>query len=163
MALSSSFPAVDPRPVARRALVNSTGLSIGSGYSPNAQLGNAFAFTGATRKTGGYGMVSTATIVDKANVLGAVDLWLFSRSVSPISTNGSTLSFSDSDMNYYVGTISFPAPTAMVNNRAIAVPAIGLNYQCQDSTLYGFLCTLTTHNGFNDAADIVLGLTMYLL
>ena len=162
MALSSSFPAVDPRPVARRALVNSTGLSTGSGYSPNMQLGGAFAFTGATRKTGGYGMVSTATIVDKANVLGAVDLWLFSRSITSAG-NGNTLSFSDSDLNYYVGTISFPAPTAMVNNRAIAVPAIGLNYQCQDSTLYGYLCTLTSHSNFNDGADIVLGLTMYLL
>jgi len=162
MALSSSFPAVDPRPTVRRVLVNSSGLTTGGGgYVPNSQLGNALVFTGATRKSGGYGMISTATVVDKANTLGAIDLWLFSQSVTP-AQDGSAISFSDSDMNYYVGTISFPAPTNLINNRAISVPAIGLNYQCQDTSLYGYIATLTAHNAFNSVDDLVVGLTLYM-
>ncbi len=162
MALSSSFPTVDPRPVAKRVLIASSGLGTsGGGYSVNNQMGTAFVFPNATRRAGGYGMVSTATLVDKANIIGAVDLWLFSQAVTPASDR-SAVSFSDNDMQYYVGTISFPAPTNLVNNRAVSVPALGLNYQCTATSLYGYLVTLTSHTTFDAADNILIGLNLYL-
>lgn len=162
MALSSSFPQVDPRPVARRVLVNSVGLSTsGGGYTVNNQLGGELVFNGAARKAGGFGSISTATIVDDANIIGAMDLYLFSQSVTP-AANRSAVSFSDSDMQYYVGTISFPAPTNLVNNRAISIPALGLAYQCSAQSLYGYLVTLTSHTTFNSATDVHVGLLFYL-
>jgi len=163
MALTSSFPVVDPRPVAKRILVASSGLATsGAGYSVNNQMGSAFVFPGASRKAGGYGMVSTATIVDKANIIGAVDIWLFSQAITP-AADRSAVSFSDNDMQYYVGTVSIPAPTNLVNNRAISVPALGLNYQCTGTSLYGYLVTLTSHTTFNEADNILISLTTYLL
>ncbi len=162
MSLSSSFPTVDPRPVARRVLVSSSGLATtGGGYSVNNQMGTAFVFSGAARKAGGHGMISTATIVDKANIIGAVDLWLFSQAITP-AADRSAVSFSDNDMQYYVGTLSIPAPTNLVNNRAISVPALGLNYQCSSTSLYGYLATLTSHTTFNEADNIQIALTLYL-
>lgn len=162
MALASSFPTVDPRPVAKRILVTSGGLATsGGGYSVNNQMGTAFVFPDAVRKAGGYGMVSTATIVDKANIVGALDLWLFSQAVTP-AADRSAVSFSDNDMQYYVGTISFPAPTNLVNNRATSVPALGLNYNCTGTSLYGYLSTLTSHTTFNEADNLLIGLTLYL-
>jgi hypothetical protein len=162
MALTSSFPTVDPRPVAKRILVSSTGLATsGGGYTVNNQMGNAFVFNGAARRTGGYGMVSTITLVDEANIIGAVDLYLFAQAVTPASDR-SAVSFSDSDMQHYVGTVSFPAPTNLVNNRATSIPALGMSYVCANTSLYGYLVTLTSHTTFNDAANIRIGMINYL-
>lgn len=162
MALSSSFPTVDPRPVVRALTVASSGLATsGGGYAVNNQMGGAFVFNGATRKAGSFGMISTATLLDKANIIGAVDLYLFSQAVTPASDR-SAVSFSDNDMEFYVGTVSFPAPTNLVNNRATSVPALGLTYHCSGTSLYGYLVALTSHTTFNEATNIVIGLNVYL-
>lgn len=161
MALTSSLPSVDPRPTVRRLQVSSAGLTTGSGgYSPGDQLGNEFQFANAARITSGFSTITTATIVDEANVIGAVDLHLFSRSVSNAG-NGSAVNFSDADMQYYVGTISFPAPISMVNNAAVSLSAIGLTYQTDASTLYGYLVSLSSHSFFNATSNIRLSLVTY--
>lgn len=160
MALSSSQYAVDPRPLVRRLEASSNGLDTGSGYSPNTHLGGEIQFANAARGNSGFATITTATLVDRASVLGAVDLYLFSQSVTPAADQASA-NFSDADMQYYVGTISFPAPTSLINNRAVSLSAIGLTYQTYATTLYGYLVTLTTHAAFNSASDIRLGLTVY--
>ncbi len=161
MALTTSLNSVDPRPTVRRLTLVSNGLSTGGGgYSPNQQLGGELQFLNAARSTSGFATVASATIVDSASVLGAVDLYLFSQ---PVTSAGdkTAANFSDADMQYYVGTISFPAPTSLVNNRAISLSAIGLTYQTNATTLYGYLVTLTSHAVFNAATDIRLSLTVY--
>ena len=162
MAVNSSLNAVDPRPVVRRLSAQVGGLSTtGANYSSNNQMGNEISFTYAARATGGYGTVTTATIVDAPNVIGAVDLHLFSTGVTPASDKTAT-NFSDSAMTQnYVGTISFPAPTSFTNNRAISLSAVGLTYQCTGTTLFGYLTTLTGHGTFNAATDITISLTTY--
>ena len=161
MALTTSLNSVDPRPTVRRLTVISNGLSnSGGGYSPNNQLGGELQFLNAVRLTSGFATITTATIVDSASVLGAVDLYLFSQ---PVANPGdkTAANFSDADMQYYVGTVSFPAPTSLINNRAISLSAIGLTYQTNGTTLYGYLVTLTSHAVFNAATDIRISLTVY--
>lgn len=161
MGVSSSLSPVDPRPIAKRILVSVDGLSTsGLGYNANYQLGSEIEFAGTTRKNGGYGTVTSATLLDKANVIGAVDLYLFSQPVTP-STDKTSASFSDSDMQYYQGTISFPGPTSLVNNRATSLSAIGLTYQSNSTSLYGYLVTLVDHNTFNSSDDISISLVVY--
>ncbi len=162
MAVNSSLNAVDPRPVVRRLIGQVSGLSTsGANYSPNNQMGGEITFAMATRASGGYGTVTTATIIDTANVIGAVDLHLFSSSITPANDKSAT-NFSDSAMTQnYMGTISFPAPTSFTNNRGISLSAIGLTYNCTSTILYGYLTTLTQHGIFNSATDITISLTTY--
>lgn len=161
MALSNSINAVDPRPVVRRLSVNSSGLSTSGGnYSPNNQLGGEFVFANATRFAGNFSTITTATFLDRANTVGAIDLHLFSQSITPASDKTSA-NFSDSDMQYYVGTLSFPSPTPLVNNRATSLPAIGLTFQTTATSLFGYAVTLTQHSPFNAVNDINISLIVY--
>ncbi len=161
MALSTNINAVDPRPIVRRLTASTNGLSTsGASYTPNNQLGGQIEFTNATRATSGFSTITSATLVDNANIIGATDLYLFSQPVTP-ATDKTAANFSDSDMQHYVGTVSFPGPTTLVNNRATSLSAIGLTYTTNSTSLYGYLVTLTQHGTFNAATDVHLSLTVY--
>ncbi|MCA9331476.1 hypothetical protein KC968_00880 [Candidatus Saccharibacteria bacterium] len=162
MALSSNINQVDPRPTVRRLSFSLNGLSTtGGNYVANQQLGTIITISNASRLSGGYGTITTASIVDLSNVLGATDLHIFSGSVGSAGDK-MTLNFSDTDMGqYYIGTISFPAPTPFMNNRAVSLPAIGLTYQCDGTSLYGVMSTLSGHATFNTSSDVKVSLTTY--
>jgi hypothetical protein len=159
MSLSSSLNSVDPRPVVSRIQVSASGLSTGApGYTAGYQLGGQLVFANAVRSTG-VGTVATATLVDKSNIVGAIDLYLFSQAVTPAGNN-SAVSFSNTDMQYFLGAVSFPPPAAFVNNRAATVPAIGLSIQLSGTSLYGYMSTLTSHTFFNASSDIMVSLVI---
>lgn len=159
MSLSSSSNSIDPRPVVKNLRVTVSGLSTGSpGYTAGDQLGTQLTFTNAFRATGS-GTIATATLIDSANIVGAVDLYLFSQAVTPAADNA-PVNFSDADMQFFVGAISFPPPVSFVNNRAATVPAIGLSMQVSGTTLYGYLATLTSHTFFNSATDLTVNLVI---
>lgn len=162
MALSASLNSVDPRPVVRRITSQSSSLSVsGANYAANNHIGAIFSFTDASRIAGGFGTITTATIIDQANIIGAVDLHVFKSSVSP-AADKTSVNFSDNDMlQNYIGTISFPSPTSFTNNRAVSLSAIGLTYQCTGTILYGCLVTLSSHGTFNAPTDITISLTTY--
>lgn len=160
MGISSNQNSIDPRPVVKTISVTVSGLSTSSpGYTAGDQLGGQLVFPNALRATGA-GTIATATLVDRSNILGAIDMYLFSQAVTPITDNSPT-NFSDADMQYFVGTVSFPPPVAFVNNRVATVPAIGLAVQISGTTLYGYLATLTSHNFFSAANDITINLVVH--
>lgn len=159
MSLSSSTSSIDPRPVVKTIQVTVGSLSTGSpGYTAGDQLGGQLTFTNALRTTGS-GTIATATLVDSANVVGAIDLYLFSQAVTPAADNA-PVNFSDADMQNFIGAISFPPPVSFVNNRAATVPAIGLSLAVSGTTIYGYLATLTSHTFFNSATDISISLVI---
>lgn len=158
MSIQSSSNSVDPRPVVKVIQATVTGLNTGAGYTAGNQAGTQITFTNALRTTG-TGTLATATLIDKSNILGAVDLHLFSQPVTPASEN-TPASFSDSDLQYFLGTVSFPAPVPFINNRAATVPAVGLSIQAPGTTIYGYMVTLTTHTSFSAANDVVINLVM---
>lgn len=161
MAISASLNSVDPRPVVRRINAQVNGLSTSGGnYSANNQMGGEIIFASAARSSGGYGTITTATIVDYANIIGAIDLHLFSLSIAPASDK-TGVNFTDSAMQNYLGSISFPAPTSFNNNSAISLSAIGLTYQCSATSIYGYITTLTSHATFNSSNDVAVSLTTY--
>jgi hypothetical protein len=107
----------------------------------------------------GAGTIASATLIDSANIVGAVDLYLFDQAVTP-APNNSAVNFSDADMQHFVGAISFPPPVSFVNNRAATVSAIGLSVSIGGTTLYGCLATLTSHTFFNSSTDITVNLVI---
>ncbi len=161
MALTSSLNSVDPRPRARRIQASSSGLTTATiTYTQGDTLGNQMIFNNVTRIEGGSGTIASASLVDKSNSIGAVDLHLFSRAVTPTLDNAQA-GFADADMDYYVGSISFPAPIQFTNSQAVSLPAIGLSFVAESQALYGYVVTLTNHTFFNSADDIVVSLVVY--
>lgn len=162
MSISSSVNSVDPRPRARRVQADSVGLTTATiNYTQGDILGSHIVFNNMARFDGGAATVATATLVDKSNSVGAVDLHLFSQQVTPANDNQQA-GFSDIDMNHYVGTLSFPAPIQFTNSQAVTLPAVGLTFITQSNTaLWGYLVTLTNHTFFNMANDITISLVVY--
>lgn len=102
--------AVDPRSKVERIQIASAGLTIATtAYSANDQMGTIMDFASAVRTAGGTGTVLTATLVDKAKIVGAIDLYLFDRSVT-LAADNAVADISDADMLFCLGKITFPPP-----------------------------------------------------
>ncbi len=161
MSISSSLNSVDPRPRAARVRAYSSGLTISTiNYTQGDTLGTQLTFSGVTRYSGAGGTIASASLVDKSNSIGAVDLHLFSQPATPTLDN-SQAGFADADMDHYVGTISFPAPIQFTNSQAVSLPAVGLTFIADSQNLYGYLVTLTNHTYFNSVDDILISLVVY--
>lgn len=151
---------VDPRPSVSRIQVASAGLTTGTtAYTAGDQLGTILDFANAARVSGGTGTILSATLVDKAKIVGAVDLYLFDRSVTLASDNAAA-DFSDGDMLYSVGMIRFPAPQTVTSNGFSVVESSGLSFALNATSLYGALVTRSGHTFFGAAGDLVVSLVI---
>lgn len=130
--------------------VASAGLTTATtAYIDGDQLGTLLTLTSI-----GAGIISSAQLVDKAKIIGAVDLFLFNASVT-LAADNAAFTVSDADMLNCIGVIEFPypknLPSAMVN--AIAhIDSIGLPYA--SATIYGALVTRSGHTFFGAATDL---------
>lgn len=149
---------VDPRLKVVRTQVSSAGLTTSTtAYSVDDQLGTILDFANTPRASGGSATIQSATLLDKAKVVGAVDLYLFDRSVT-LATDNAANAFSDADMMFCLGVISFPAPPVTANNGLSTVPIVGLSVVMNATSLYGALVTRTAHTFFGAATDLVVSL-----
>lgn len=155
---SAGSLAIDPKAVCSRIQVASAGLTTAStSYTANDQLGTQLTFANAVRASGGSGVVQSATIIDKTLRIGAVDLLLFSASVTPASDNAAA-DFSDADMLSYLGRVPFPTPLTGASNYYADVPFLGLGFSVAATSLFGCLVTRTSHSFFAAAGDLVVTL-----
>lgn len=154
---------VDNRPKVAVVQVASAGLTTSTtAYSANDQLGTILTFANAVRASGGTATIRSATLVDKAKIVGAIDLYLFNQSVTLASDNAAA-DFSDSDMLFCCGIIRFPAPQTVTSNGFTQVESSGLAITCSGSTsLYGALVTRSGHTFFGAVGDLVTTLTLEL-
>lgn len=130
------------------------GLSTGAAYASGDQLGTEISFTGAARFSGGGLQIVSAVMLDKADVIGAVDLFLFESTVTPAADNAAH-SFSDADMAKCLGVISFPQPFDLALNR-LSVATGGLPLLCipAATTLFGHPVTRSANTQFGAATDL---------
>lgn len=153
---------VDPRPNVARIQVASAGLTTAStAYVSGDQVGTLLEFAGAARGSGGGGTVLSATLVDKAKVTGAVDLFLFDRSVTPAADNAAN-DFSDADMLFCLGVVRFPAPLVTASNSIATIEVSGLAIKANATSVFGALVTRSGHAFFGAAGDLVATLAVAL-
>ncbi len=151
---------VDPHPATTQIQVASTGLTTATtAYTANDQLGAQLTFANAVRVSGGTGIVQSAVLVDKARIVGAVDLYLFDRSVTLASDNAAA-GVSDADALFCQGVISLPSPSSVANNYILSQSAIGLGIKMNATSLYVSMVTRAGHTFFGAAGDLVLTLTI---
>jgi len=105
------------------------------------------------------GIILSAVLVDKANIVGAVDAFIFDRSVTLAAVNAAD-SISDADALFKLGKIEFPYPTAQGLNRSAHIDSLAIPYVANaSSTIYLALVTRSAHTFFGAATDINVRLT----
>lgn len=105
------------------------------------------------------GIIVAATLSDKSNIIGAVDCFLFDRSVTLASDNAAD-AISDADSLFKLGLIPFPSPTAQANNRTAHVDSLAIPVVANASnTIFAALVTRSGHTFFGAATDLQLRLT----
>jgi hypothetical protein len=105
------------------------------------------------------GIIGSAVLINATVNLGAVDLFLFDRSVTAAANNAAH-SISDADRLFALGIIQFPFPTADALGQTAAIDSLGVFYDVNASTtIYGILVTRSTHTvHFGAATDITVRL-----
>lgn len=149
---------VDNRSVTPRKQVSSAGLTTAAtAYVANDQLGTILEFTNAVRDSGGSGQIVSATLLDKAKIVGAVDLYLFDRSVT-LAADNAVADQSDADMMFCLGVLRFPAPLTATSNGISTIETSGLGIACNATSLFGALVTRSGHTFFGAVGDLVVSL-----
>lgn len=150
-----------PAPAAKRIQVQSAGLTTATtAYLTGEQLGTILTFANAVRQPGATGVIQSATLLDQSAVVGAVDLYLFDRSVT-LAADNATAAFSDADMLFCLGVISFPAPIGGTGN-SIATAVSGLGIMPSGTSLFGALVTRTANAVFAGGATS-LAVSLHIL
>lgn len=134
----------------------STGLTTATtAYTDGDILGAEMQFDMGTNT---YGLILGAQLADKADIIGAVDLFLFDRSVTFGSDNAAP-SISDADALFGIGYIEFPFPKDLGGVRLSSVDSLSLPVKANASgIIYGRLVTRSGHTFFGAAGDLQVNL-----
>lgn len=104
-------------------------------------------------------IIVSATLSDKSNVIGAVDCFIYDRSVTLASDNAAD-AISDADSLFKLGLIQFPYPQTQTNNRTAHVDSLGIGVVANaSSTIYLALVTRSSHTFFGATTDLQVRLT----
>jgi len=140
--------------------VVSAGLTTATNaYVTGDQLGTEITVTGAASSNAGFGAITGIELVDYSNILGAVDLFLFSDSTTPAADNAAA-AWSDADaLKSVAGSPVFlPAPVAMTSNRLGGVGNLWIPFKsgAGHANLFADLVTRSGHTFFGAVGDIKL-------
>lgn len=143
--------------VARRQVIVDITISglTNVAYAAGDVLGTIMSSASFARYTAGSGRVTGAVMVDAADVMGAVDLFLFDTTVSPGADNAA-FNPSDADMLRCLGVIQLPAPFDAGSNR-VATWAGSVPFVCTSASTTVFIVAVT--RSANGAHPSATGLT----
>jgi hypothetical protein len=152
---------VYPRPKASWLQQTSAGLTTATtSYSISDQVGTIFTFTNAAIDSGGTGVILSAVVLDKADVMTDMRLHFWKATVTLASDNAA-FTVSDADMQNYLGYVSASAIDVGANRVAV-VPNIGLGYSCAATSLFMAVQTMTAHTFYAATTDIWVALHVLL-
>lgn len=142
----------------RIVTATSAGLTTATtAYIAGDQLGTELTFASIVR-AGRGAVIQSATLVDKAKILGAVDLFLFSAATTPVADNAAN-SWSDADMANCLGVLHFTdAVTSALNIVVLATNAPIVLKPGAGTSIFGNLVTRTGHTFFGAATDLIVNL-----
>lgn len=135
--------------------VASAGLTtVTTAYTDGDQLGTILTFAPAGSPVALF--IVSATLIDAANIVGAVDLFLFDRSVTLAADNAAGPAVSDADALFLEGIIPFPYPVNAGNNRIAHVDslAIPVKPNVAATGFFGALVTRSAHTFFGAVGNL---------
>lgn len=137
---------------------NAAGLTTSiTTYSIGDMLGSEVTWTGMATAAGRSASILSATMLDYAAVIGAVDLLFFTAASTPAADNAAN-SWSDANMllcGNNGATVSFGTPVASALNSKAVVPQVGQTYTTTTTTsMFGNAITRTANGVFGAATDL---------
>jgi hypothetical protein len=125
--------------------VASAGLTTATtAYTDGDTLGTILTFAPSGSPAGL--IITGAELVDAANIIGAVDLFLWDRSVTQAADNAAGPAVSDADALFTQGVIEFPYPKLAGNNRIATLDSLARQIKPNVAGT-GFFGTLVTRSG----------------
>lgn len=121
-------------------------LTVGATYATGDFVGTTstpISFANAVRTSGGSATIRSITISDPAaSTAAALELWLFNATVTP-PADSAAWNLSDADGLKCVGVIPIPTTAQFVSSATgvMHVGALGLQFHCAATTLFGALVT----------------------
>lgn len=153
--MASAFPRERCTPLA----VASAGLTTATtAYTSGDVLGSQLQFRWGDGFGPAYGELCNAFVIDKAAVIGTVELWLFSTAVTPAADNAA-VSFSDADLQSLITVVNLNTSFATALNKVSMMdptysePSIWCSAA---GIMYGTLVTRSGHTFFGAATDLTV-------
>ena len=136
-----------------RTQVNSAGLTTAStAYTAGDTLGTIITLTAVSAN----GIIESVQLVDKANIVGAVTIFVFDRSVT-LAADNAAFAISDADMLFCLGTFEMPYPTSPANNRLAHIDSLAFPFVSNASSqIFLGLRTESAHTFFGAVGDLVI-------
>lgn len=148
---------VDPRPKVGVQSQDSSGLTTATtSYAAGDVLGAGWTFTNMARATGGTGRITAASVLDDGDVMGGIDLYLASGSIT-FGTDNATPSVSDADAAKLHGIIGLPF-VDLGSSRFASAHGLSVPYVCDATSLFVYARTIDAHNFFAAVDDLHLRL-----
>lgn len=134
----------------------SSGLTTATtAYGDGDQLGAIIA-----ANLGAGCILTDAVLTDKSNIVGAVDCFVFDRSVTLAADNAPGPAVSDADSLFQLGVIEFPYPKLEGNNRMGNIDSLAKALIANAATtVYLALVTRSAHTFFGAATDLQVRLS----
>lgn len=134
----------------------SSGLTTATtAYADGDQLGAIISFN-----LGAPAIITDAVLTDKSNIVGAVDCFVFDRSVTLASDNAAGPNDSDADSLFQLGVIEFPFPKLEGANRMGNIDSLAKTVIANASnTIFIALVTRSAHTFFGAATDLQVRLS----
>lgn len=132
---------------------NSSGLTTASTtYTSGDVLGAGWTFTSMAQSSGGGGRITGAKLLDKADVVTGVELWLASASIT-FGTDNAAPSISDTDAEKLLGVIPLAA-LDLGGSRTGVIGNLAIPYLCDATSLFVYAITRADHSFFAAATDL---------
>lgn len=135
--------------------VTSSGLTTATtAYTDGDQLGAILTFVIPGNLT--RAVIVGAQLTDKSNIVGAVDLFLWDRSVTLAADNAAGSNESDADSLFTCGVIEFPYPKLKGANRLAHIDSLAVPVKANVGAtgFFGGLVTRSGHTFFGAATDL---------
>lgn len=140
----------------QRISVQSAGLTIATtAYTAGDQMGSLFTFTDAVQTTGGSGYITGVTLIDAADVIGAVDV-VFFRDTVTLAADNAAFAISDPDALKVVSIVQLAGAYDIGNNRVAVGQNLSIPYDCVATSLYAALITRSGHTFFGAVGNLQL-------
>jgi hypothetical protein len=142
------------------AQCDSAGLTTAStAYTAGDQLGTEMTLAAVSGADAGYGVINAVTLIDDGDILGGVEVWIFSDATAEAADNAAA-AWSDADAVLIVPgmPIYIPAPVDVGGVRLASITNLWVPYKSGSGhdDLFVDLVTRSGHTFFTAADDLHL-------
>jgi len=125
-----------------RVSVQSGGLTTtATAYTAGDQVGNQFTIAGASRASGGSGVITGVQVISAADTIGTMDV-VFTDSSITLAADNAAYAISDADALKIVGLVQLAGAFDIGNNRIAQAFNLAIPYVCSGGTsLYAGIIT----------------------